>query len=89
METISRMMAETLTYTAVLETAGEAGKKNGERLLPAIAFFEDSPIEEKYDEYKKSSNREFMNLINEITVFIIRTKVVDDKLLGFEFVLKN
>ena len=67
----------------------EYGMKEGKTLLPAIAFFEDSKQDNRFKEYKKTSEPVFLNLLNKIKVFRIRTSVVDNKLWGFEFDLLN
>lgn len=86
--TISLMMAETLTYTAILESAGEYGMKNNKRLQPAIAFFKDSIQWNKYYEYKDLNNPYFENLLKVIKVFEIEKKNEDGKCL-FEFYALN
>lgn len=70
-ESLSRMAAETLTYTSVLETAGKFGCKNGKKLKPAIAFFEDSIQEKKFKEYFHSDNKAFIDLFKTIKVFVV------------------
>lgn len=88
-ETISRMMAETLTYTAVLEYAGCFGMKDNKILLPAIAFFEDSIQFRKYKEYKESANMEFGKMLKVIKVFKIVIIKNEKGLCMFRFEPEN
>ena len=84
-ETISRMMAEILTYTAVLESAGEYGLKDGKKLLPAIAFFEGSKQCEKFKEYAESEDEDFKNLLKVIKVFMIKKFNRGNGFIEFKF----
>ena len=84
-DTISKMMAETLTYTSLLEYGKEYGKKNGKTLLPAIAFFEDTIQYNKFREYKALNNPIFDKLVKKIKVFKIIRKD-SGKEYEFEFI---
>ncbi len=73
--TISRMMAETLTYTALLEFAGDSGLKDNKRLQPAIAFFKDSIQYDKFKHYNETlKDPNFEYLVRKIKVFVIDYK---------------
>lgn len=88
-ESLSRMMAEALTYTAVLEKGGKYGMKDGKKLLPAIAFFDKSSQQNEYMEWKQSNNPLFEKLIKEIKVFKIKISKKEGKLCEFEYVLEE
>ena len=85
-ETLARMMAETLTYTAILKSSGVHGTKAGKRLIPSIAFFEESKLRDRYEMYKSFSDPVFDSLLKEIKVFFIRD-TMEGKISKFEFVM--
>ncbi len=85
-ETIARMMAETLTYTAILKSSGIHGTKAGKTLIPAIAFFEKSKLRDRYEMYKNISDPVFDSLLKEIKVFFISYNT-EGKISKFEFVM--
>ena len=95
-ESLSRMMAEILTYTTILEYSAQ---KNGEeyqlldgkyQLSPAIAFFEKYDGEETkqcemYNYYNDIHDENFNKLIGKISVFIIKKIDMGNGIQGFEF----